>query len=301
MQAVLASVNSADPEDLALWEQSADNTQYVFNHYPKISVSGPVNEADSDLIAKGRLLVENYTESLGADHPKTLWAEFGLGRALLLNEQYEEAREVLSDVLTRQHSIFPEDSSEVLKTQWHLASVLLVLGKYSDSCTLLEHVVEVASDRTADDEFPLSHALPDLGRALSFLGRFSEEVPIRRRVLLAVMNTPRASDLQVLEARTNLAAALRATGDSEEAAELDSQNLRELADIPESRAVFLTTQYNRGLDLIKVGKREEGEREVFTAYQAIVSELSPEDPLRREVEPRAREMKRIGKRLKRSG
>ena len=258
-----------------------------------------MNHKKDNLVNQARKIVDLYTLDLGPDDPKTLQARFRLGRALLLEGEYREARDVFSEVLTSQHAHFDESQDQIFTTQWHLASTLLILGESDDSLRLLQHIVEVAQvNRLSDDSFPLSKALPDLARVLFLLGRYSEEVPLRRRVLASLVRTLPLDDPKVLEARINLAWSLRGAGENQEALELDALNLQELDRYPESRVAILNVRYNRGIDLIKVGRTDEGEQEVVAAYDLIIAELPPNDPLRLTVEPRGPQIKQYRKRAK---
>ena len=258
-----------------------------------------MNSDNGDLVSRGRTAVDRYTVDLGPDNPKTLRAKLGLGRALLLAGDYSEARGVFSEVLSMQHAQFPESDHQILTTQWHLASTLLILGEYEDSLRLLEHIVEVAADnRLSDESFPLNKTLPDLARVLFLLGRFDQEVPVRRRILAFLVRTVPLDDPKILEARINLAWALRGAGENQAALELDGLNLEEMNRYPENRAAILNIRYNRGVDLIKVGRIDEGEQEVAAAYELIVAELPPDDPLRRTVEALGPKIKQHGKRAR---
>ncbi|HEY1830798.1 MAG TPA: tetratricopeptide repeat protein [Acidimicrobiales bacterium] len=258
-----------------------------------------MNEDKSDLVAQGRMFVDRYNQEFGPVDPKTLQVKFKLGRALLLDGEYGEAKEVFSEVLTAQHAYLPENDEQILTSQWHLASALVILGEFKDSLRLLEHIIEIASFNGVDDlSFPLNKTLPDLARVLFLLGRYGEEVPVRRRILASLVSTRSLDDPKILEARINLAWALRGAGENQEALDLDGLNLEELDRYPENRAAILNLRYNRGIDLIKVGRTNEGEAEVVAAYELIMAELSPDDPLRRTVEPFGAQIKRYSKQAK---
>ena len=106
-----------------------------------------------------------------------------LGRALTLNHEIAEAREILEDVLERQNTMLDLGDDRVLRTELWLAAALIDRSELLKARDLLQHVVKAGSANHRDDEWPLNPALVDLARTLCLLGRYDEELPMRVRVL----------------------------------------------------------------------------------------------------------------------
>jgi tetratricopeptide (TPR) repeat protein len=254
---------------------------------------------EEEVIATGRAAVEKMLHDLGPDDPRTLDARCALGRVLYLNREFTEAGRTLEDVLSRQVGVLSHDDERVLKTELFLAAVHFQEGEYEEALRKLLHIVKVSSPKSDDDTWPLNPALSDLARVLSASGKFAEEVPIRQRVLASFTRMLSGDDQRIFEAKFSLATALRSAGEFEEALELDRLILLEQEFVPENRSAFLATRFNLAVDLLSLGQTDEGEKLGYEAYQAIMAELPPGDPVRRTVEPFRKEFERYRKTIER--
>lgn len=254
---------------------------------------------EEEVIATGRAAVEKMLHDMGPDDPRTLDAQCALGRVLYLNRQFAEAGRTLEDVLSRQVDILSCDDERVLKTELFLAAVYYQQGTYEEALRTLRHIVEVTSPKSDDDTWPLNPALSDLARVLSVLGKFTEEVPIRKRLVASFVRMLPADDQRIFDAKFSLATALRSAGEFEEALELDRLILLEQEFVPENRSAFLATRFNLAVDLLGLGRTDEGDRLGYEAYRAIMAELPPGDPVRKTVEPFRKEFERYRRTLKR--
>jgi tetratricopeptide (TPR) repeat protein len=256
---------------------------------------------EADIVAQGQSVVEKLLRDRGPDDTNTLEAQSGLGRALHLNQQFSESNSVLREVLGRQRSCFGDSDPGVLRTEVYLAALLYHQHQYEEGIELLYHVINTSTDALGDDDaWPLNPALFDLARALTAVGRFEEEIPIRRRVLASCCRLLNPRDRRILEAESDLASALRSSGHFDDAHEMDRDLLSQLHELPDRRSLYLGTQFNLAVDLIGMGRTEEGERLGYQTFISIVEELPQSDPIRQRVEPFAKEFKLYGKRSRRN-
>jgi tetratricopeptide (TPR) repeat protein len=254
---------------------------------------------EAESVAQGRLVAKKLAEELGQNHLKTLEARCVLGYALSVNAEYDEAIRTLTEVHARLRKIVDDNSDEIIRAELFLAVVQINVRAFKEAVILLRHVVDVGLASGNDDSWPLNPGLADLAIALQGLGSFREEIPIRRRVLASYERLFGLGDLRTTAARSDLATALRSAGEFQEALDIDLELVGEQERIPNNRRVFLGTKYNLAIDLVGVGRTDEGERLGYEVYRSILEELSPDDPLRRRMEPFGKEFERYGKQLRR--
>jgi hypothetical protein len=253
---------------------------------------------DDDHISKLRTALERYIRELGPDDPKTLWVEFGLGRALLTNHRFAESQEVLSDVLTRQHRVFGESDDRVFKTQRFLATDLFALGEVSDSIQLLRHIDHVASRDCDDDSAPLSDVISDLARNLFFAGEYLEEVLFRRRILESNVRTQGPNHHQTLSARVSLASALWDARMVEDAEEIEKEIVAGYELLADGPWTYVATRSNRAIDHMQHGRRRKGLDEIKAASLFLKTTLSSGDrEFLQEIEHLTKQVKRNGKEM----
>jgi tetratricopeptide (TPR) repeat protein len=235
------------------------------------------------LIDQGRLSVDRLLRERGADDVQTVEARCMLARALTLNHEVTEAREILEDVLKRQMVMFDSGDDRVLRTELWLAAALIDQGDLLHAKDLLRHVVVAGGVNRSDDQWPLNPALVDLARTLCSLGKYDEELPIRERVLASYTANLGADDAHVLEAKRDLAVARRAVGDFQGAYDID-RALLGVVERSNNVAQFLAIKFHLAIDLFWMGREEEGLRLANEAYLEMKTELPPENPVRKRTE-----------------
>jgi hypothetical protein len=243
--------------------------------------------SEQSLVDQGRLSVARLLRERGPDDEQTIEARCMLGRALTLNHEFTEAREILEDVLRRQMLMLNPGDDQVLRTELWLAAVLFDQGEFLRARDLLQHVVVTGSMSRRDDQWPLNPALVDLARTLCSLGKYGEELPIRERVLASYATHLSADDAHVLDARRDLAVARRAVGDFWGAYEIDRALLEAMVGSGKV-SQLLAIRFHLAIDLFWIGREEEGLRLANETYAQMKTELPPEDPVRKRTEEHLR-------------
>jgi tetratricopeptide (TPR) repeat protein len=239
--------------------------------------------AGDDLVQQGRAAVSRLLLESGPDAPLTLEARCALGRALTLNHEYVEAKEVLEDVLDRQRNVLSEIDDHVLRTELWLAAVHFQKREFESARILQHHVVTNSYLEFDDFEWPLNPGIADLARTLFCLGDHINELPLRRRVVASYLEHLAPDDIRVLEARGDLAVALRATGDVDGAYAIDRDLVGDM-ERSGSRAQFLGVKFHLSIDLFLMGHEKDGLALANEAYSEMLAELMPDDPIRMRTE-----------------
>jgi hypothetical protein len=131
-----------------------------------------------------------YRTLHGDDHPDTLAAANGLSFHLETLGEFERARAVTEDTLSRRRRVLGEDHADTLDSASHLAVDLAALGEYDRARTLAEDIVS-RSRRVLGDDHTYTLALAgNLAGHLAKLGEYEraramgeDTLSRRRRVL----------------------------------------------------------------------------------------------------------------------
>lgn len=209
-------------------------------------------------------------QAFGKEHPATLAAESGLGRALYSLGRHEEARALQETVLEASRRGLGEDDPTTLSALNNLAGTLYAQGDFAGARALQEPVLEISRRRLGAEHPDTLTAMLNLAATLSAQGDLAEARALEGHVLEARRRILSEEHLDTLVSMNNLAKTLRAQGELAGARQLQEQAFtsasKALGDIHPT-----TLQFMRNLaELLK----DMGEKEQALDLFSRASELS---------------------------
>jgi tetratricopeptide (TPR) repeat protein len=216
----------------------------------------------------------------GDDHPDTLTSATNLALNLWWLGEYQRARDLDQDTLTRRRRILGEDHPDTLTSASQLASDLFWLGYYPQARELQEETLTRQRRILGEDHPDTLYSAGQLGLVLWYLGdyqqvrRLSSDTVTRSRRILGEDHP------DTLTAASFLGLALWALGDYQEARQLLSDtNTRCRGVLGEDHRVTLRSALFLGLALWSLGEHPQAAqllRDAVTRSRRVVGEDHPE-------------------------
>ncbi|MDS4059808.1 MAG: tetratricopeptide repeat protein [Candidatus Contendobacter sp.] len=169
---------------------------------------------------------ECYRRSEGAfgkEHPATLAAETGLGRAFYSLGRYDKARALQERLLSLQQRLLGEEHPSTLETLNNLASTLYAQGDLSGARVLQERVLELSRRLLGEEHPDTLTAMINLAAILSAQGDLVGAHLLEDRVLEERRRLLSEEHPDTLVSMNNLAKTLRAQGELADARRLQEQ------------------------------------------------------------------------------
>jgi tetratricopeptide (TPR) repeat protein len=293
----------------ALLEPAADGRVTVFDyvvdhvqrthphdHVPEKVVRTALRHADSaDMTAMGHAAkdagryqlaldlythaVDTLTERNAAYHRDVLTARDNVTTALQHLGHFQDAHDVVVDVLAARRRVLGPDDPDTLASRDDLATVLAGLGHYDEAYAEVSEVV-AARSRVLGPEHPDTlTSRSNAASVLRLLGRYDDALATRRAELQACTRVHGPEHPETLISRGNLATALDEVGRHEDALaeNIEVLALRQRVFGPEHPNT-LTTHSNLTHVLGNLGRHDDALTEARTILATRSRVLGPEHP-----------------------
>ncbi|GAB3169115.1 NB-ARC domain-containing protein [Micromonospora palomenae] len=220
-----------------------------------------------------------WTRRHGPDDDTTLFASDLLAHAHRQLGQYQQARALDEDILTRRRRIHGDDHPHTLNSASNLAGDIRQLGEYEQARALDEDTLTRYRRVLGDDNFYTLSSANNLAVDLSQLGQYEtaraliEDTLTRRRRVLGD-DHPRT-----LSSANNLAINLRQLGQHEQARALDEDTLtRRRLLLGDDHPDTLSSANNLATNLRHLGQHEQAralDEDTLTRYRRVLGDDHP--------------------------
>ena len=166
-----------------------------------------------------------WSDSLGKDHPDTLYAANNLARSLSGLGDYEGARQLDQDTYIRRRRIFGENHSNTLHSASNLARDMQTTGDYQGARTLLEDNLSRRRRIFGENHTDTLHSANRLAVTLHDLGDYEDARTLQEDTLTRSRHVLGEDAPETLRSASDLAITLHALGDHEGARALQEDTL----------------------------------------------------------------------------
>ena len=170
-------------------------------------------------------LHQAWSDSLGKDHPDTLYAANNLARGRFGLGDYEGARQLDQDTLTRRRQIFGEDHPDTLHSASNLARDLQNMGEFQQARILLEDNLTRRRQVLPEDHPDTLHSASRLAVTLYGLGDLQGARALEEETLTRSRRVLGEDDPETLRSASDLAITLHALGDRQGARAVQEDTL----------------------------------------------------------------------------
>ena len=220
-----------------------------------------------------------YQARLGDDHPDTLASAGNLAIRLVELGEYEQARALAEDTLTRRRRVLGEDHPNTLTSANLFARCLAALGEYEQARALDEDTLTRYRRVLGEDHPNTLWLANNLAIRLAELGEheqaraLDEDTLTRRRRVLGEDHP------DTLTSASNLAIRLAALGEHEQARALDEDTLTRRRVLGEDHPDTLTSASNLAIRLGALGEHEQAralDEDTLTRRRRVLGEDHPD-------------------------
>jgi serine/threonine protein kinase/Tfp pilus assembly protein PilF len=223
-----------------------------------------------------RQTLDRRTKKLGADHKDTLGATSNLAFTLASAQRFDEAIPLFEQALAGLREQAGDEHSNTVDTMFSLASTYNRSGQSERALPLLKEAAAARRAHLGDEARSTWFALAHLGATYLELNRPADAIPVFRD-LQSALEATLGSDPATLAAKQQLAFALEAHGELQEAESL----LRDCLTIARTKLPNTWMQFDYqsqlGGVLLKRGKVEEARPLLATSVQGLneVEQITP--------------------------
>jgi tetratricopeptide (TPR) repeat protein len=167
-----------------------------------------------------RVLYDHWRESLGPDHPHTLWAANNLAQALRDMGRYADARHLDEDTLARRRVLYGDDHPRTLASASNLAIDLSGLGELQAARELDEDTLTRRKRILGQNHRDTLNSARNLARILHMMGEIQEARNLNEETLERGRLAIGENDPETLATALNLSADIYELGDRQAAREM---------------------------------------------------------------------------------
>jgi hypothetical protein len=267
---VLVGAAPAITGDLLTWPAWAAILPHVIHLDPATSSNGDLRllACDATLVLYLRgdyhtardlahRLHEAWSDSLGKDHPDTLYAANNLARSRFGLGDYEGARQLDQDTFTRRRQVFGEDHPDTLHSASNLARDLQTMGECQQARILLEDNLTRRRQAFGEDHPDTLHSANRLAGTLHGLGEYPGARVLQQDTLIRSRRVLGEDAPETLRSASDLAITLHALGDRQGARALQEDTLaRRRRVIGDDHPYTLTSASHLVLVLGELGEQQ---------------------------------------------
>ncbi|MEZ6243127.1 MAG: serine/threonine-protein kinase [Phycisphaerales bacterium] len=222
-------------------------------------------------------VLEGERATLGEDHPDTLTALGALGYVKALRGDNEGAEPLMRESLELARRVYGDEHPETLTAMNNLATLLRRLGGLEEAMALFDECYRGRERVQGADHPDTISVRANLAHLLGVMGRYEESEGHLRACLAALERRGDATPAELSRIANALTLSLRTQGKNEEALEFADKALALAEESFEAgHPRIAVARANRGLALVALDRREEGEAELERAYDECVSALGAE-------------------------
>jgi tetratricopeptide (TPR) repeat protein len=247
-----------------------------------------LNRAATYLLIRGDLLaaVAAYEraydvrrEKFGDDHPDTLTSASNLALNHCLLGEYQRARELDDNTLTRRRRILGEDHPDTLESASQLALDLLYLGNYPQARELQEKMLSRRLEILGDDHSNTQALTGQLGLILWYLGDFQQARELQSRIFTNSRQVLGEDHPDTIDSASFLGLIVWSLGDYQQAWQLQNDTVtRSRRVLGEDHPVTLRSANLLGLALWSLGDHQQAwqlQNETLIRSRRVLGEDHP--------------------------
>lgn len=218
----------------------------------------------------------------GPHDAETLRATNNLATVRMRQQRYEEAADLLREILRNKEAVAPEDSDSIAVSRSNLATCLSALGRHDEALPLREEVLADVETTLGPDSPQTFIALNNLAVSVERVGKQPERaIELRHRALSLAIALHGERHPNTLVARNNLAMLLRSRGELQQAEAMFRSLLPVMLDtIGDGHAFTIATRRNLAETLLESNRAAEAIPFAADAKTGAFASLVPGHPLR---------------------
>lgn len=227
-------------------------------------------------------ILDSLRKQRGPNDADTLRAANNLATVRMRQQRYEEAAELLQEVLRRKEFIAPEDSDSISVTRSNLATCLSALRRDEEALLIREELLTEVEATHGPDSPQMLIALNNLATSIERVGKEPERaIELRQRALSLAIALHGDRHPNTLVARNNLAMLLRSRGELQEAESMFRASLPIMLEtIGDGHPFTIATGRNLAATLIELNRASEALPFAKSAEESALSSLGAGHPLR---------------------
>ena len=227
-----------------------------------------------------RRLHQTWSDTLGEDHPDTLYAANNLARYLFGLGDYEGARQLDQDTYARRGRVLGEDHANTLMSASNLARDLQTMRDYQRARSILEDNLTRRRRIFGEDHPDTLHTASRLAVTLHGLRRYKKARALQEDTLTRSRRVLGEDDPDTLRSAGDLAATLQSLGDHQDARALHEDTItRRRRVLGEDHPYTLRSADDLAVTLQSLGDHQDARalhEDTLTRRRRVLGEDNPE-------------------------
>jgi tetratricopeptide (TPR) repeat protein len=229
-------------------------------------------------------IAQGDAQRLGEDHPTALDSLMLLGLEYRRAGQLKLARQCFEKVLSGRSKITSYADLKVLRAATELASVLVDLGKLKEARKIQESALVGAEERSGSTSKEALAAATDLANTYGDLKEYRKEISLRIRNVENARHLYGEHHLTTQMALSGLANVKHKLRDYQGSFDINRLLLQNIPDTEDRQRFALGVKLNVATDLLFLKRRTEAQQVFEEVREVAMSELDPDDWIRKRVE-----------------